>query len=745
VATAAAARPGLIDSVRPRDPDRAGLRRALRAAILLPPLFAFASFVIRDPQLTTFVSFGFFSLSVMADFGGPRPERAVAYLATIAVGAVLVTIGTLASPIPWLALLAVLVVGFAIQFATVFGSYAAAAQPALMLAFVLAVSVQAPPTAVLDRLEGYVAAGAVATLAGLFLWPRFEVMRIKHKAALACRSLAALIAARRWGGDEAEIERRRQQATDAIADLRRAYRATPRRPAGPTRRDRAFAELVLELERALDFIDRRPPAGAPPLEHDDRLPHVVIDTLQACASALEGGPPPDLLALMRARAAHREAIDRWAFESLRNHVPPEQVLDVVDADYALRIFAYLTVAIASNVVVAIGGEVSGDFQVPMGTPRLTGVSGVATRILRTIRTHLEPSSSVLHNSLRVGIGLALAVALARVLQLSYAFWVVLGAVSVLRTTALATGRTTLEAMAGTVLGFGVGALFAYVVGSNAVVLWATLPLVVFFAAYASSAIGFIVGQAAFTIYVIIFFNLLAPVGWRLGIARVEDVAVGVGASVAVALLLWPRGARAELRRSLAVLYRAAAAYVAVSMSRITDGGSHADAERARSRAVMARDRAGEAYNQFLDERGAKPVDPSLTAMLVAAGTHAITIGDLVNTIADRGDDARGCSDGAAALRAETRAIVDMFESLADRLEARVPDSIPVAERRVSAEALRSAALRCLEQWKRDPDAGQAAMAVVTASDLLRQLDTLCAGLEEPAADMASAARIPWWR
>ena len=59
----------------------------------------------------------------MADFGGQRPQRAVAYLVTTLVGALLLTVATLVSPIPWLAALAMLAIGFAIQFSGVFGSY----------------------------------------------------------------------------------------------------------------------------------------------------------------------------------------------------------------------------------------------------------------------------------------------------------------------------------------------------------------------------------------------------------------------------------------------------------------------------------------------------------------------------------------------------------------------------------------------------------------------------------------------
>ena len=154
---------------RPRDAGLLSLRRAARAALLMPALFAVALFGTHNVQLTTFVAFGTFGLVVLANFGGPLPSRAGAYVVTALAGAVLIGVGTLAGSVPWLAAAATLVVAFGLQFMGVFGGYAAASQVALLLAFVLAVSVPAPPSAVPARVEGWLLASAVATVAALVL------------------------------------------------------------------------------------------------------------------------------------------------------------------------------------------------------------------------------------------------------------------------------------------------------------------------------------------------------------------------------------------------------------------------------------------------------------------------------------------------------------------------------------------------------------------------------------------------
>jgi hypothetical protein len=70
----------------PRDPGYSALRRATRAAIVIPLAFAFADLLLRAPQSLVFVIFGCFSLLVISDFGGFRRQRALAYLTSTFVG-----------------------------------------------------------------------------------------------------------------------------------------------------------------------------------------------------------------------------------------------------------------------------------------------------------------------------------------------------------------------------------------------------------------------------------------------------------------------------------------------------------------------------------------------------------------------------------------------------------------------------------------------------------------------------------
>src|SRR4051794_36289387 len=117
------------------DPEHFSLKRAARAAIVVPGVFAFADQVIVDPDTTLFAAFGSIALLVLTDFGRPRRRRLAAYLTLAVAGAALITLGTLCSQTPWLVVAAMAVVGFAFLFSGVISAYFAAAGFAALLLF----------------------------------------------------------------------------------------------------------------------------------------------------------------------------------------------------------------------------------------------------------------------------------------------------------------------------------------------------------------------------------------------------------------------------------------------------------------------------------------------------------------------------------------------------------------------------------------------------------------------------------
>ena len=134
-------------------------------------------------------------------------------------------------------------------------------------------------------------------------------------------------------------------------------------------------------------------------------------------------------------------------------------------------------------------------------------------------------------------------------------------------------------MVGTTIGFVLGAVVDQLVGIDPVVLWILLPVVVFGSAFVPEIASFTAGQAAFTMMVLIFFNLIVPTGWSVGLIRVEDVVVGALVGMVVSVLLWPRGATASGAQAVDESRAVFAKYLEAAVLRITRGASEEVTDR----------------------------------------------------------------------------------------------------------------------------------------------------------------------
>src|SRR5450755_1665978 len=112
----------LLQWLARHDRDYAALRRAGRAAIVMPAMFALGDQVIGNGQIATFAAFGSFAMVLLVDFGGPVTERLQGQAALALAGGVLVCLGTVASQNVWLAAVTMTAVGFAVIFAGVVSS-----------------------------------------------------------------------------------------------------------------------------------------------------------------------------------------------------------------------------------------------------------------------------------------------------------------------------------------------------------------------------------------------------------------------------------------------------------------------------------------------------------------------------------------------------------------------------------------------------------------------------------------------
>ncbi|MDT4936434.1 MAG: hypothetical protein QOG80_105, partial [Pseudonocardiales bacterium] len=513
--------------LRTRDPQWYAVRRAVRAAVVVPTNFAIGFEVIRNAQVATFAAFGSFALLLFVNFPGSWIQRLGEYLTLAVVGAGLVSLGSVVTTPSWLAVSAIAVVAFVVLFAGIVSSVINGATQAALLAFILAVMLPGGRAAVPDRLGGWALACLVSIPVAVLVWPPTDRDVLRHKTGALCRAAAAMLSLEQPAADASSPLVAMSQAASA---MKSAFRMSATRTAALSTGARLVIRLVDELEWLTSIVadacatapDEWPAEGR-------RLRDAAARVLVSCADALEHpgtGPSPqacgELAGCIADLQAARSAVAEETVRDLQASALDQSAGEFERPLYAAHELGY-AVALAAGTVSAIAAADSRSWWA-----RLTGRQvvldefGVVAAAQRVAAGHLDRHSVWLQNSVRGAVGLAFAVLLARLFDAQNAFWIGLGALSVLRSNALSTGATALRALLGTAAGFAIGGAMVGVLGTGHALLWSLLPLVVLVSALAPVVISFVAGQAAFTVFSIVLFNIVAPRGWHIGVTRAED-------------------------------------------------------------------------------------------------------------------------------------------------------------------------------------------------------------------------------
>jgi uncharacterized membrane protein YccC len=699
--------------------------RAVRAAVIVPGLFAFTSQVIGNPQVATFAAFGGFATLVLASFGGTRRDKLVAHIGLALAGSVLLTIGTIVSSSTALAALATVPVAFAVFFAGVAGPNAASGVTAALLAYVLPAASFGTIAMVPDRLAGWWLASVCGTAAVLLFSPRPGDDALRAASARLAEDLADELDAALAG---TATEEQLSGLMAAKHELIARFTSTPYRPTGLAAEDQALANAVELLEWCEVLIAdairetadmRDASSGA------RKTLSLASSVMRDVSTLLSGGDAqPDVDGLMRCQA---EAVAQ------ADQLQPNRAgfRHAAQGSFHAHAIAVSVLAIASEVLVA-SRRADPEW---IEERRRRWYAGVTTgraahrvsSVVRVAHTNASLRSVWFVNSLRGSIALAAAVAVADLGSLQHGFWVVLGTLSVLRTNATSTGATAFRALVGTAIGFVVGGALLVVIGKGSGALWAFLPVAVFVAAYSPGTAPFAIGQAAFTVTVALLFNLLAPVGWKVGVVRIEDVALGCAVSVLVGFLFWPRGVAAVVGDDLADAYRSGASYLRQAVD--WAAGLRAAEPNGALAAAAAGQRLDEALRGFLADQGSKRIAKQDLWRLVG-GTLRLRL--TARSVAELPGDAEAVRSSRDALEHRMVTLESWYDQLADIVGK--PNHRAVG-------ALKPPSFGSSDIARRGPDTYYG----VWLCEYLNHLSEHLGDLVGPAGAVAELRRRPWWR
>jgi uncharacterized membrane protein YccC len=700
--------------------------RAVRATIVVAGLFALTDRVIGNLQMATFAAFGGFATLVLSSFAGTRRDKLLAHMALAVAGSVLLSIGTAVNSSTALAAIVTLPVTFAVFFAGVAGPNAASGVTGALLAYVLPAASPGTISMIPDRLAGWWLASVVGTAAVLVLSPPPGDDRLRAAASRLATALADELEAALGGTATDE-----QLAACAAAkhELLAQFTATPYRPTGLTAPDEALANCVELLEWSTTLLndavrERADLRGASP--PDRELLGAADAALRDVASLLAGGEDrPDLERLERCQ--------RLSLQSL-GHMTPDGTgfREAAQVSFHANTIAGAVLALGADALVA-SRLADPEWMATLRRrwyPGATAASRASHRVSRVAAVALRDASlrSVWFvNSVRGAIALAVAVAVADLSSVQHGFWVVLGALSVLRTNAASTGSTALRALIGTAIGFVIGGALLLAIGSDSTALWVALPVAVFVAAYTPGTAPFAIGQAAFTVTVAVLFNLLAPVGWKVGVLRIEDVALGCAVSILAGVLFWPRGLAALVGDDLADSFRSGAAYLVQAVGWAS--GTRAREPDTAMAATTTALRLDDALRAFLAEQGTKHIGkPELWRLVGGSMRLRLT----AHLVADLPREENGITAASGDLDRRAEALAAWFDRLAETLGRPREGAIAALEPPAFAAPNRA-------------EASSGSHYGIWLSENLDHLYEHLAELVQPAARLAEMRRLPWWR
>jgi uncharacterized membrane protein YccC len=759
----------------------------LRAVLVIPSLFALTFEGFGNLQMALFAAFGGFASLVMVSFGGSRRDKLIAHLGLAVIGSLGLIIGTAVNGITWLAVLVTIPVTFGIFFAGVAGPNAASGVTAALLPYVLPVATPGTISMIPDRLAGWWLAAVVSTAVVLLIPAPSPGDRLREAAARSARTLGGHLEASAHGTATAADT---QACQEAKHQLMTAFASTPYRPVGLATADQGLASVVQLLEWCTVLLADAT-EGHPNLDQaaqpDRKLFVLTAVVLRQTGDLLAGttSTAPDTTAMERQREAatayHQSAADLegegpggtgGGSPPCTEEVGGDSVEIVARHAFHAQAIALVVRNIVADALIATrradpetiaARRLSWYGAQPEGTmaerraASIAGAMGVLTR-------HASFRSVWFLNSLRGSLALAAAVLVADISDVQHGFWVVLGTLSVLRTNAASTESTALRALGGTLLGFVLGALLLLGIGTSTPALWAALPIAVAVAAYAPGALPFTFGQAAFTVVVLVLFNLLAPAGWKVGLLRIEDVAIGCLVSLVVGVLFWPRGASSVVGDDLADAFRRGAAYLSQSVDWAL--GTRAEPPEAGAAAATAGIRLDEALRGFLAEQGAKRVSKEDLWMLVMASMRLrLTAYSLAGLKAPEYHKHHGMAYARFVLTQATADLATFYERVAVLVGRPVAGQVLLPVKVPSFTGLNGttsqdgadSGVAVMAEPAGDADgleeAGDLVRVVTTphhphllwVHEHLQHLSSHVRAIAEPASHVAEQRRLPWWR
>ena len=404
----------LLPWLRAHDPGFSALRRAGRAAIVMPALFALGSQVIVNPALATFAAFGSFAMLLLVEFGGPMRDRLQAQAALAAVGRASSS-ASARSPHArrgsprwrWRSS------GSACSSPASSARCSPAPRRRCCCRSSCPCRCPGRPRSIPDRLAGWgMAVGrraprrraAVAGAGSRSAAPRRR-SRPAGRWPRGCARRSPIMLQGEAGPSQAELDDAVARADAAVAALHRTFFATPYRPTGLSTSARTVVRLVDELNWLNAIIVQAPPRspGSPVNRAACAVKTRAAAVLERGADLLdETGGRPDALDAALAELARRAAT-RWRATRPLDLPADEKrriagLVSSLDPSFRAQELSFAVSQIAANIELTAAAERRSWLERFLGR-QPAGLPGTLSAAQERAAAHVARHSVWLHNSL----------------------------------------------------------------------------------------------------------------------------------------------------------------------------------------------------------------------------------------------------------------------------------------------------------------------------------------------------------
>lgn len=511
------------------------IRSAIRLTLAMVVGNALLLAIFGETPPATQGSFAIVIFLLLLDYDGTARERFISYSIATALGAVIVTLGVLISPWPWLSVLVTIPMMFAFAFARVLRGFIARSTVGLPLAFFLPVMTGVPITDLGQTLAGWIIGCAIAITFAMLVLPRRRTGIIRRALAEWCLASADLV--RSLAGGQA-IDRARTALDAAYAAVHASMATGFDRPGAVSPRLRALLQLSNTATTATYVADTFQRAQGTP--HPQVLAGPSEAALRSAASFVRLEQAQETTGLIEARNADLASARSWSIERLRTAGGRAAVAEL-SAHYPIRL-ASISATTVQWLAAASAGR-----RIP--PPDIGFMQTSNPRDL--IRSNLTAGSPWLRNAIRTALAAAIAVAIAKALGLQHGFWVVMATLSLIQTTfsGSSSGRRAWRDALGAVAGVIVGAIAVSVAPSEWIFVLG-LAAAAFAVKTVPSRSPALV-QFVFSIFVIANVTILTwPPSESTAEFRLIDVAIGSAVAIGLTFMIFPRGIDQLIERTL---------------------------------------------------------------------------------------------------------------------------------------------------------------------------------------------------